>query len=553
MRRLLHLVLWVAVAAVVAAGCGRTHNATLTAIDSLIAAAPDSAVALLEATDPDTLAGDRDDNRAYRALLLAQARYKAYIVATSDSDINLALSHYATSTDHDKRLRATLYKGCVMEELGQPDSAIYWYRRALALTDPDDHYNKGYVHLRMAELYYNHLPLDTAFAPHYKQAIQEFEQSKHQGYLLVATADLASSYCFFSYEQAEHYFKKADSINAIVNDQLIKRGIRVSRSGLCYLQGKYEESARLAVAALEDSVHPINISEAVVMASKSLSQLHRIDSAEMYLNLIPNSPDDTPSLSDYYGAKSDFLLAKGDSSGYLYYKTLGQETAEGIIERQYLNHPHDTELACELEIAREEKAAKKRTLLTISGSVVMLLAAIIALLLYNRRRQHLRSERQHQESAAVRNRLEQSLSELQQQLQEMERQNTDENRQLTEQLKQNNAVLMAFGKLIMESQNADPEVFITDFKRQFVGTGRENAPLQMFVDMLHDNACSRLLKRRPDLTTSDVNLACLMALGFDNHNIGICLDLKDGSVRVKKSRLKKKLGIELDQDILKAT
>ena len=64
---------------VLLAGC-RQQQADLprlVELDSLIAVAPDSAAALLEAIPADSL---RDpENRAYHALLLTQAKYKADI------------------------------------------------------------------------------------------------------------------------------------------------------------------------------------------------------------------------------------------------------------------------------------------------------------------------------------------------------------------------------------------------------------------------------------------------------------------------------------------
>ena len=66
----------------------RAVSPRLVELDSLIAVAPDSAAALLASIPTDSL---RDpENRAYHALLLTQAKYKAYIPATSDSAINIA-------------------------------------------------------------------------------------------------------------------------------------------------------------------------------------------------------------------------------------------------------------------------------------------------------------------------------------------------------------------------------------------------------------------------------------------------------------------------------
>jgi len=119
------------------------YDARLTVADSLLTSNPDSALALVEALALDSLSTDGD--RAYRDLLLTQARYKCYITATSDSDINRALGYYrAHSGEQEKLTRAYIYKGAVMEELGHPDSAMLYYKHAEATAAPDDYFNLGY-------------------------------------------------------------------------------------------------------------------------------------------------------------------------------------------------------------------------------------------------------------------------------------------------------------------------------------------------------------------------------------------------------------------------
>ena len=102
------------------AGCrhNRAVSPRLVELDSLIAVAPDSAAALLEAFPAASLRNP--ENRAYHALLITQAKYKAYIPATSDSAINIAVDYYVTDNkgSYDHRIRSLIYKGCVMTELG---------------------------------------------------------------------------------------------------------------------------------------------------------------------------------------------------------------------------------------------------------------------------------------------------------------------------------------------------------------------------------------------------------------------------------------------------
>ena len=75
-------------------GCHDTQNydGRLTAADSMMRSNPDSALALVEGVCRDSLSAEGD--RAYRDLLFTQARYRCYVTATSDSDINRALAYY---------------------------------------------------------------------------------------------------------------------------------------------------------------------------------------------------------------------------------------------------------------------------------------------------------------------------------------------------------------------------------------------------------------------------------------------------------------------------
>ena len=124
MRKLMVFIWTMLVLGAMVPSCSNSHryDSRLTAADSLIHDHADSALAILETLSPSDLATEGD--RAYHDLLLTQARYKAYIPSTSDSDINRALGYYrAHPKEKEKLTRANIYKGAVMEELGHPDSA----------------------------------------------------------------------------------------------------------------------------------------------------------------------------------------------------------------------------------------------------------------------------------------------------------------------------------------------------------------------------------------------------------------------------------------------
>ena len=113
----LYLLTMMAALVMIVTGCGNTHHydSRLVTADNLIAEDPDSALDLLETLPMTTLPDEAD--RAYYGLLLSQARYKAYVTATSDSDINRALVYYRSHpSDREKLTRTYIYKGAVMED-----------------------------------------------------------------------------------------------------------------------------------------------------------------------------------------------------------------------------------------------------------------------------------------------------------------------------------------------------------------------------------------------------------------------------------------------------
>ena len=153
MNKLLGILLMLVLVAGVT-GCDglRRYDGRLVAADSLMWASPDSALAIVSALD--SLRGEGD--RAYRDLLLTQARYKTYqdITAGDDSAVTRATAWYrAHSGEREKLTRAYLYKGAVMQELGHVDSAMYYYKTAEVTADPKDYANLGQINTRIADLY----------------------------------------------------------------------------------------------------------------------------------------------------------------------------------------------------------------------------------------------------------------------------------------------------------------------------------------------------------------------------------------------------------------
>ena len=213
MKHLLAVIVTVMVLVAVVTGCGGAgrNDARLVAADSLMQPDPDSALALVQAVPRGSLT--REGDRAYRDLLLTQARYKCYITATSDSDINRALDYYRRhSGEREKLTRAYIYKGAVMEELGHPDSAMLYYKHAEATAAPDDYFNLGYVKLHIATLYQDQVSQDSSAIIRLKDAIHYFSLLNDTNFLITAYGDLGTILIENNMDSSELYLIKAISL-----------------------------------------------------------------------------------------------------------------------------------------------------------------------------------------------------------------------------------------------------------------------------------------------------------------------------------------------------
>ena len=197
------------VISVLLAGCGqsRTVDARLALADSLIVDHADSAYVLLKAIDsPESLS---ESDRAFYALLYTQAQYKNMDSICNDSLINIALDFYKDNDNREHYTRTLIYKGAVMEELGNPEEALEWYLLAENNAAPDDYLNLGQANLRMSALYATHyvdkgLDLEKDCA-----ALHYFRLAGNKRYELMCLSSLGGGYRIYNMDSAYFYLDKA--------------------------------------------------------------------------------------------------------------------------------------------------------------------------------------------------------------------------------------------------------------------------------------------------------------------------------------------------------
>jgi len=331
MKRLpLVILILAAVLVAVVTGCSGAHryDARLVAADSLMQPAPDSALALIEALPIDSLTDEGD--RAYRDLLLTQSRYRCYITATSDSGINRALSYYrAHAREREKLTRAFIYKGAVMEELGHPDSAMYYYKHAEATAAPDDYFNLGYSKLRIAELYQIQLSQDSAAIMRLKQAIEDFEILRDTNYLIVANGMLGAIIGTRCPDSAKHYLTNAINLSQQFKPSL-QYTYKSKLAGIYVNDGNYLKANELAMDVMRNGRKESQDFQYYFYAALSFVKLNRMDSAKYILDISPQPVSLVDSMN-HYDLLAEMALAQNDNEKYGYYLARSKDITSRIL------------------------------------------------------------------------------------------------------------------------------------------------------------------------------------------------------------------------------
>ena len=383
--------IWLTVLLVaVVTGCGGAHryDSRLAAVDSLMQPDPDSALALVQAIPAASLTTEGD--RAYRDLLLTQARYRCYITATSDSDINRALDYYRHhDRDREKLTRAYIYKGAVMEELGHPDSAMFYYKTAEATAVPTDYFNLGYTNMRIGDLYQSHFAASNLVVQRMRRAMNYFIACRDTNYIILSMGTLGSFMNQIDKDSAVIMLNKAILLARSIHspDQFFYKS---KLAGIFFYQKDYPQAKKLAMEIIKDGKNKCNESTFYYYAARSFIKMGQVDSAIWVKSIIP-SPVTRVDSFNYFLLQADLSKESHNMLDYGLYSAKAEK-----LHRLLLEHPSEsklitTELECNASLQQNQLTTsyKKRilwiALLVFISLMMILLAARILMNRKNRR------------------------------------------------------------------------------------------------------------------------------------------------------------------------
>ena len=537
MKRLLYI--WFTFVLLAALGVGCSHgggDAELVAIDSLIAASPDSALAALGRIDTAAL-GEGD--RAYHALLTVQARFLAGHPATDSAGICRAWRWYAHHGPTDRQLRAMRYRATVAEEMGDPETAMRWYKRTeLAAREQGDDEAAAYALMSMGALYQRHFQ-NTHATDKYRQCVEMLPEADSASWLFV-NLQLAQLYRTTNRDSSRHFAR-------IVTEHALPLGDRLSYGVARSLDVAtlfYDRRYQACLAAAQDVLAGGNAAvepEVWYMAAICHAKLGAADSARRVFN---QSPPPVTNGDTILWLRAQEALSELDGDlrqSKAFANAASNHSGETLVRSVASNLP-----AAEAAVAAEVRGSQVWH--RAYGIIVAAAIAFMAVALWFVFRFVIPKRRFAKDLA--------DLNQTVQRLEKQEKELTKERDRLRSQLKNDEEskrrLEQVEGELSTSLQrNSEQEEWISALAESIASTsealqkfidGCNNAfkdkqfdekvftemvltpeffqVLRAYVDSTHHNLAAQLASR-PDISDRDVNVICMHLCGISNGFIRI--------------------------------
>ena len=522
--------------------CNRSVDKRLVLADTLMWKNPDSSLAILTSINRDSLMDD--ENLAYHALLLTQARFRVdYYDYTSDLLINTALKHYSDNHNREHYTRSLLYKGAYYEVHDNPIEAIKWYKQAEDNADNTDYRNLAQINMRMGMLYYDSYISTGEDISKFKKALYYYRILGQKERELQCLLYIGGKLRVSNDPQLIEHLQKARQIAIELKDTT---SIVYAMQNLCryfLYDSCYSEAHRIAQTCIYS--YPKHLSEDIILdEARVCAKLGKVDSAQMYMNLVLSSNDYDISQVYRLYTLADIALAKGDNLQYVKNKRIADSLCDiAQIKRDSLKLPQ-AENAFNEQKMQQTNSKKELFKLIVSLLTAFIVISMIAFAGYHYKKK----------------------KEWKCLLEEHKNANNEFINKNIEVSNVNNECKTAIYDLLKKidswvkmKQSLPEEIFANRFEKSFIlGKKKKEIRLesgdfwlnmQSLADATFGKDLKSLEKKFPQLSKDDLYIIALKYLGFSYITIAVCMGYKDKSyVNKKKDRIPRKLGLDMTFD-----
>ena len=394
---------------------------------------------------------------------------------------------------------------------------------------------QGLIFNDKATLYSSQRQFDSMIHYH-KLAYQAFRHSNNQQNSILSLLNIGYGFEFISKpDSALQYYQLAKKQLAVSTDTVMLSTINRCIGSVYFQQGDY------ATALHYYLITPITHNNQCdcnkwYLIGKVYVQISKLDSAKIYLNRVVKLDDMAP---DYYSLMQTIQQKEGNMAEALRYANKITEAKDSINKRRLADSFAGLEKKYRFQYLEIEN---KNLIITSNRKDIYLLLALMCLsvsaLIFLLWRLKVKKNQLNSQAQLI--------------IQE---------RKLIEQEKQNNTLLeqqlKLYNILLMNVEH-----YRTQSKRRYHhndknSTNNSSAHTATFyeqliacMDIQYQNISKRLIQRFPTLSERDILICCLLLAEFNTGMIATILNVKNDSIIVHRSRLRKKLELDNSRNLL---
>ena len=505
---------------------------------------PDSALHILQTMD---MPGD-ELNRATWALFTTQAKYKLY-QTQSDSLINIALPYFLENGDTQRKALTLYYRAALYKEHKDIEKAQEFYYQAIKEVEKTEDYVLGHlIYAGLGGLYLYRDLIDYAKEV-YNKAYDYAQMANNKKAMIASCMYLGRiEKELHNYNKAIVYYNEAITLSKEINasEMLVSA---LNDLALGYMYSKDFQNAlhyiKESIKIAEKDSLEINESRYTTIGQIYL-KLNQLDSAEFYIKKALTS-------SNVYRLENAYITLHNIYNKKNLYKEASSSLAKAWIYNDSITKLDKSRTLIEMqekydqqkvkdEAAMEIRLQKQRTQTTIGIIIVVVLLAGI----YARHRYRQRIARLAE--------AEERIDTLSRMLEEAQQATGEDDAFVKRMLLQQLGVI----RLVAGTPTAQNQALL----RRLSELGNDQVPVEELIvwedlypiiDRLYNGFHAHLTERFGSvLTDKEVQICCLLCAGFSTKEISVITHQSTSSIYVRKTSIRKKLGIEEGADIVEA-
>lgn len=519
----------------------------LIAAEQIIEQKPDSALSILNSINDPYSLNEKAYNKFF--LLQIQAKDKAYKNITNDTTIFRVRKYYVEKFDIKNATLSSYYCGRIFQEQNNDKQALNEYQIAERYGEMiNDNNLNGLIQSAIGAIFLNHF-IEKEALKYFFHAAQYFNAAKNNRNEIVTYNQMGNAYLMMSMnDSAFYYYKKGFNLAEISKDSLQMAnitqcmGIAYREIGDFMLAKKYFRQAEKYTANVDYRA------KLYLNLSKNFHEMDMPDSAKFYIDksLAVIQKEDIYLFANIYKTLSQIAEKQNDYNSSLNYYKKYTEYLEQIVDENKNAEILELQKKYKYELLKNENNSlkiQKQKIFLISIAIVGLLV-IVATFFYKKSIDNKKNILKKENEILC---AEKKIYQL------IEMSNTyNEREDSIKSILLHHFDILKKAALLKSLKSEDEQNYRLIKKVNEIVYGQESFNWSTFyqhMNKINDDLFERLRIKYPQLDETEFRVCCLTYAKLTCSEIGIILDLSPNTIQMKRSSIRKKLGVEAQGNI----